>query len=150
MGGQEAHGETCRDRLPIALLCRSVYIQNMRRAARSLLILTVLAVVCPLVPVLACGQAGGMPCCRPSVPCDLGIGTGECCRTMSAPAGSVPPGGATQSANPGPLLRVHGPSPISVDATPHAVAVLGFNRLWFPPHHDDSTPLFLRNASILR
>jgi len=122
----------------------------MQTVVRSFLILTVLAVVCPLVPVLACGQTGDMPCCRPSVPCDLGIGTGDCCHTVAAPASSEPTKGAMKPANYGTLLPVHRPSPNSADVMPHAMAALRFERLWFPSSHDDSTPLFLRNASILR
>ena len=106
--------------------------------------------VWPLVPALACGQTGDMPCCRPSVPCDLGIGTGHCCRTVSASSSSEPIKGVMQPADPGRLQQSHGSSPFSDDVTSHLATVLRFDRQWFPPSHDDSTPLFLRNASILR
>jgi hypothetical protein len=129
-----------------------MYIEGMRAMARCLVILTVLAIVGPFVPALACGQAdsGSMPCCKASVPCDLGIGAGSCCRITSAPPSSIPAGMTMQPANPGRILPAHGPASTSGDATPYALVSLRFDRLWLPSAHDDSAPLFLRNASILR
>ena len=126
--------------------------KDMRTMVRLLVILTVLAIVGPFVPALACSQAGAgsMPCCTASAPCDLGVGTGSCCRITSTPASSIPAGVAMQPAGQGRLSPARGPSSNKADTTPHGVAAIRSDRLWFPSSHDDSTPLFLRNASILR
>jgi hypothetical protein len=131
-----------------------MYIQRMRTAGRLFTILTVVALVSPWAPALLCARpgAGAMPCCKTEAPCDFQMQANRCCSIGQAAA--APAGTAGTPAN----------SALSVLSRPSQVAVVdlaspdgsdglrppGRDRLWYPPAHDRSPSLFLRNASILR
>jgi hypothetical protein len=131
-----------------------MYILHMRTIGRLLAVLTVITLVSPWVPSLLCAQAaaGAMPCCRTQAPCDLQIQSNRCCtveRGTAAPAGSTAVLTSSYAS-----AHVRYPQLATVDHTLSEDAVASAHpdgdRLWYPPSHDRSTPLFLRNAAILR
>jgi hypothetical protein len=131
-----------------------MYIHGMRMAARFATILTVVALVSPWVPALLCARPGAetMPCCKTQAPCHFQMTARGCCSIERAPA--TPGGAAGTLPPPSGSEQIQRPRPAHVDLLDgDLVARFVFtrvNRLWYPPAHDDSAPLFLRNVSILR
>jgi hypothetical protein len=126
----------------------------MRTAGRILAILTVVALLLPWAPPILCARAGAaaMPCCKTQAPCDFQVKTNGCCSLERGPV--APAGTAGIQANSLGSSLVRQPQLATVDhATLENAGVLtplGGDRLWYPPAHDRSASLFLRNASILR
>ena len=131
-----------------------MYIHGVMTANRFCVGLTLLALLVAGGPALYCAQPGAaaMPCCKPSTHCDLGMKANACCVLDPTPASpertadaQVPSTGfhSLQRLQP---ATAGGAAP----AVSGPVALLRAERLGYPPAHDASTPLFLRNASILR
>lgn len=125
----------------------------MRTPGRILSGLTVLALLSAGGPALYCAQATAhsMPCCKTSARCDLGMKAASCC---TVEPGSASPekstAGQTMSGSTLSGKRPHAAAPES-EASGGAVRVVARDgRLWYPPPHDGSPALHLRNASILR
>jgi hypothetical protein len=132
-----------------------MYIHCMKTTARLLAALTVATLLSPLVPTLLCASPGtpAMACCRTAAPCDLQMQSGRCCAVQRGTAApQAGPAGVetssqvrvstqkTQAALAGPGHTVDAP----------VLAPRPVQRLWYPPAHDRSPSLYLRNASILR
>jgi hypothetical protein len=114
---------------------------------------TALALLAAGGPALYCVQAAAhaMPCCKTSTPCDLGMNAGACCTLDPAPGSPEKTAAAgVRSAASGPDRRP--PAAALETAAPAGgpLAPARADRLWYPPAHDGSPPLFLRNASIRR
>ena len=132
-----------------------MYIHCMRTTIRLLAALTVAALMSPLVPTLVCASAGtpAMPCCRTDAPCDLQLQSSRCCTvqrgTATPQAGTAGVESASHlrgTARPTEAATLESGHPENAPAPAHHDG----QRLWYPPAHDRSASLYLRNASILR
>ena len=130
-----------------------MYIDGMRILGRILSLVTAVALRAAGGPALYCAQASmhSMPCCRTSARCDLGMKAAACCTVepSSAFPGKTIAGQTTSGSS------LSGKRPLA--AAPESEASAGAvrpvardGRLWYPPPHDGSPALYLRNASILR
>lgn len=104
-------------------------------------------------PALYCSQAAAhtMPCCKTSPHCDLGMKAAACCTVE--PASASPGKTISGQATSGSSLSGKRPLASVPESEASGVAVRPVSRdgrLWYPPPHDGSPALFLRNASILR
>ena len=125
----------------------------MRTVGRILSGVAVVALLAAGGPALYCSQATAhaMPCCKTSSHCDPGMKAAACCTVEPA---STSPGktiaGQTTSDS---SLSGKRPLAAAQESEASGVAVRHVardGRLWYPPPHDGSPALFLRNASILR
>lgn len=125
----------------------------MPRLHGILSVVAALALLTAGGPALYCAQAAAhaMPCCKTSTPCDLGMKAGPFCTLDPAPGSPEKTAAAgIRSAASGPDKR---PPAAALETAAPAGGLLALaraDRLWYPPAHDGSPPLFLRNASILR
>lgn len=124
----------------------------MRTLGRILSGAAVVALLGAGSPALYCSQATArtMPCCKTAAHCDLGMKAAACCTVEPA---SASPGktiaGQTASGS-----SLSGKRPLA--AAPESEAsgggvrpVARDGRLWYPPPHDGSPAIYLRNTSIL-
>ncbi len=131
-----------------------MYIRRMRPSGRLFAVLTVVALVSPWAPALLCARPGdgAMPCCKTEAPCDFQMQANRCCsigQAAAAPAGTagIPANSALSGrGRPSQIAAVDLGFPDGSDR----LRPPGRDRLWYPPAHDRSPSLFLRNASILR
>ena len=131
-----------------------MYIRRMRTAGRLLAVLTVAALLSPWVPSVLCARPGkaAMPCCKTQAPCRSQMGANGCCSVERAPA--APGGSPGTPAPPAASGQAKRAQPVHADRLAADLSS-GFDqarteRLWYPPAHDRSAPVFLRNVSILR
>lgn len=125
----------------------------MRVLGRILSGVAVLALLAAGGPALYCSQAAAhtMPCCKTPVRCDLGMKAAACCTVEPASdspgktiAGQITSGSSLTG------KRAHAAASGSEASGDVIRPDASDGRLWYPPPHDGSPALYIRNASILR
>jgi hypothetical protein len=129
-----------------------MYSDAMRTLGRILSLVTAVALFAAGGPALYCAQASAhsMPCCKTSARCDLGMKAAACC-TVEPSSGSPEraAGLGTGFAARSPEKRPHAACFLQEDSAVDPVALEGPARLWYPPAHVESVPVYLRHVSIL-
>jgi hypothetical protein len=131
-----------------------VYIHLVRMTSRFVVLVLVSALLVPWVPSFLCARPGApaMPCCKTDGPCDLQMQANRCCAVEKGTAGPTGTAAVLTSAHLSAQARYPQLATVTevVSADVVVAAHADGDRLWYPPAHDRSTSLFLRNAAILR